>query len=287
MNSTLKEGNEEGPAFDLPLENELLMLKLKAEFGAECTTGDETIPPGVVNEFLRSVYAFEKKFREPRKSIMIYDKIGRPPCRKAQELSDRQLSRELKRLLHIMRQHRLELDVLGAYPDRAIYSFVTDELFRKEIEDLDMPGFVNHFCYEDYHPNHEMDIRERTIEFLSQWFGKQLNEYSWQLADPFIHPDTRQFKKEEVLKKIWQVFDSYQCFLNSEYLISQLDFEWSDQRQNGNAYVAGRVRYDARLENGEVIHQEGPFELYLFNAGNWWSIFYFVFPGFNWNDQCK
>ena len=62
-------GSGEDPTFDLPIENELLMLKLKAEFGAECSTGSEEIPPAVVNEFLKSVYEFETKFREPRPMV--------------------------------------------------------------------------------------------------------------------------------------------------------------------------------------------------------------------------
>jgi hypothetical protein len=276
-------GSGDDPTFDLPLENELLMLKLKAEFGAECTTGTDEIPPSVVNEFLRSVYEFERKFREPRPMVRIYEKIGQPFFRGSGELGDRRLSAELKRLLIILKAHGIELDVMGEYPDRVIYRFITEELFQYSMEDLVIPGFIHHFCYEDFHPNHELDIRQRAVEFLSQWFGKQINEFSWQLADPFVHPDSRQFAKRTVLKKIQAIFDSYSSFYNCEYLISKLEFEWSEAMQNGKAFVEGRVRYDAKLESGEVQHVEGSFELYLANAGNWWSIFYFVFPGYNWN----
>src|SRR5688572_28852339 len=75
MKRTITNGDE--PSFDLPVENELLMLKLRAEFGAECITGGDDIPPVVVNDFLKSVYEFEQKFREPRELIKIYDKIPR------------------------------------------------------------------------------------------------------------------------------------------------------------------------------------------------------------------
>jgi hypothetical protein len=277
-------GSGDDPTFDLPVENELLMLKLKAEFGAECTTGSEQIPPAVVNEFLKSVYEFERKFREPRPTIRIFEKIGQPFFRAGGELSDSQLSSELKKLLGILKQYSIELDIMGEYPERVIYRFVTEELFQYSMEDLVIPGFIHHFCYEDFHPNHELDIRQRTIEFLSQWFGKQINEFSWQLADPFIHPDSRQIPKRAVLKKIHAIFDAYSAFLNCEYLISKLEFDWSEAAQNGRAFVSGRVRYDGRLENGEIQHVEGCFELYLSNPGNWWSIFYFVFPGYSWNE---
>jgi hypothetical protein len=274
----------DGPSFDLPVENELLMLKLRAEFGAECITGGENIPPAVVNEFLKSVYAFEQKFREPRRVIKIYDKIGRPEFKKANELAEKQLSRELKRLQKQMHQHQLELDILGEYPDRVIYSFITEEFFEHEMEDLSMVGYIHHFCYEDFHPNHEMDIRSRAIEFITHWFDGKVDEYCWELADPFIHPDTREFSKELVLKKIKNVFEAYKNFQNCEYAIRELSYEWDDKKENGRAFVGGFVKYDAITETREVVHTEGQFQFYLSCNNGWWSIFYFVFPGFNWNE---
>jgi hypothetical protein len=276
-------GQEDGPSFDLPLENELLILKLKAEFGAECTTGTENIPPAVVNEFLKSVYEFEQKFREPRPLKRIYEKIGLPYFRRAEEMGDKHLSRELKRMRQLLQEHRLELDVMGEYPERLIYKFITEEFFVHEMEDLDMPGYIHHFCYEDFHPNHDLEIRQRALEFITQWFSQQLNEYSWQLSDPFIHPDTREFQKEIILKKINNLFAAYSSFSNCEYLIRQVKFDWNEENECGRGYVEGSVKYDGRMENGELIHIEGPFEFYLSNSGSWWTIFYFVFPGFNWN----
>lgn len=284
MKRVYKEGNEEGPVFDIPLENELLILKLKAEFGAECSTGDGDIPPIIINEFLRSVYEFEHRFREPRPTIRLFEKLGQPYFRKAEELKDAMLSRELKRLLQLLQQHQLELDVMGEYPDRTIYKFITEEFLFIEIEDMDLPGYIHHYSYEDFHPNHELDIRQRSVDFLSQWFSKQLNDYSWELADTFIHPDTREFNKQHVLKKVNQLFDAYECFMNCEYLINRLEYEWHEKLGSGRAIVEGQVRYDARTECGELVHREGPFEFYLSNTQGWWSIFYFVFPGFNWND---
>jgi hypothetical protein len=277
---TTNEDND--PSFDLPVENELLMLKLKAEFGAECTTGSHDIPPVVVNEFLKSVYEFEQKFREPRELIKIYDKIGRPEFRTAEELTEKQLSGELKRLQKQMHKHRLELDVLGEYSDRTIYKFITEEFFEHEMENLDMPGYIHHFCYEEFHPNHEMDIRNRAVEFLTQWFDRKINEYSWELADPLVHPDTREFPKSEILKKINHLFDAYTAFRNCSYKFEEISFEWNEDKERGRGYAGGTAKYDAVTENNETIRIEGPFQFYLSNTDNWWSIFYFIFPGFTW-----
>lgn len=277
------DGGECGPSFDLPLENELLILKLKAEFGAECTPGDENLPPHVVNEFLKSVYEFEHKFREQRTAVRVFDKIGKPFFRKADSIPETHIADELKRIMQLLKRHQLELDVLGDYPDRQIYRFITEEFIYHEMDDLDMKGYIHHFCYEDFHPNYELEIRQRSVEFLTQWFSRQLGEYSWQLADPFIHPDSREFAKEHVLKRIKNLFDAYVLFKECNYIINNIHFEWNDEKQGGKGFVNGIVKYDAQTEEGEVIQYEGPFEFYLSNSGTWWSIFYFVFPGFSWS----
>lgn len=275
-------GDEE-TTFDLSVENELLMLKLMAEFGAECSTGGEEIHPAVVNEFLKSVYEFEQKFREAGQTVKIYDKAGMPFFRKAEELQDKQLSRELKRLLRIMSEHRLELDVMGNYSEREIYRFITEELFYHEIADLSLPGYVSHFCYEDFHPNHELEIGQRVREFLTQWFARQTGQLLYQFSDPLIHPDTRQFDREKVMHQIESVFSLYRSFSNCEYMISSVDCEWDEKANAGKAMAAGSVRYDVVTASGESSRSEGNFQFYLSNENNWWNIFYFSIPGFSWN----
>ena len=282
MKRTQTDGPDSLPSFELPLENELLILKLKAEFGAECSSGHENIPPEIVNEFLRSVYTFEHKFRQETPVIKLFEKLGRPFFRKANSIPDEQIGTELKRLNNLLNKHSLQLDVLGDYPDRQIYKFITEELFYEEVDAPEIEGYTLHYCYEDFHPNYELEISQRSMEFLLQWFNRQIDEYSWQLADPFIHPDGREFKKEYVLKRIRNVFDAYIHYSDCSYVIDELQFEWNNEKQCGKGYVRGTVRYVAETESGEKIQHDGPFEFYLSNSGTWWSIFYFVFPDFVW-----
>jgi hypothetical protein len=282
MKRTHTDSPEQLPSFDLPLENELLILKLKAEFGAECSSGHEKIPPDIVNEFLRSVYDFENNFRKEFLAIKLFEKLGRPCVRKADTIPETDIKNELTRLHKLLNQHKIQLDVLGEYPDRQIYRFITEEFFHEEIDVPDIEGYTLHYCYEDFHPNYELEIRQRSMEFLLQWFSRQLGEYSWQLADPFIHPDGREFAKEYILKRIRNVFHAYVQYNNCSYVINEIQFDWNDVRQCGRGSVRGHVKYDAETESGEKIHHDGPFEFYLSNSGTWWSIFYFVFPGFVW-----
>jgi len=282
MKRTQADGSEHLPSFDLPLENELLILKLKAEFGAECSAGHEKIPPEIVNEFLRSVYDLENTFCKERPTIKLFEKLGRPLFRKADSIPESEIAKELRGLNNLLNQYNIQLDVLGEYPDRHIYRFITEEFIHEEIDVPEIEGYTLHYCYEDFHPNYELEIRQRSTEFLLQWFSRKLGEYSWQLADPFIHPDGREFSKELVLKKIRNVFDAYVAYSECSYVMSDIQFEWNDSKQCGRGIVRGNVKYNAETESGEKVHYDGPFEFYLSNSGTWWSIFYFVFPGFVW-----
>jgi hypothetical protein len=270
------------PSFDLPIENELLILKLKAEFGAECSARYENMPPDLVNQFLRSVYDFENNLCKERPFIRLFEKLGRPCFKRADSIADADIKNELATLNKLLGQHSIVLDVLGEYPDRQIYKFITEEFIHEEIDIPEIDGYTLHYCYEDFHPNYELEIRQRSMEFLLQWFSRQLGEYSWQLADPFIHPDGREFPKNIVLKRIRNVFDAYVQYTDCSYLVKEIQFEWNDAKQHGRGVVKGLVKYDAHTESGERINYEGPFEFYLSNSGTWWSIFYFVFPGFVW-----
>ena len=77
---------------------------------------------------------------------------------------------------------------------------------------MQMPGLTQNFTYEEFHPNHELDIQRRTMDFLEDWFQRKFDTYSWELDEVFVLPDGRKFSKEEVLGKIGRVFESYSGF---------------------------------------------------------------------------
>ena len=115
----------------LHAENELLKLKLQAEFGMNNL--DTTLNHEVENQWLKSIYAFEQQFAK-NKQCKLYDFINRPAYIKTDELSDEQVSVELNKLVEILQQHGIFLDTICSYDDVVIYKFITEELFEEEIE---------------------------------------------------------------------------------------------------------------------------------------------------------
>ena len=282
MNTNKQEENfSEDPVENLRIENEILKLKMQAESGAFFGESEEELSPEIENIFLQQVQAFEDAWQDARQ-VMVYDFLDKPLYKMEKDINDIEVSEELKKLLVLFKKHDMVLSVLGEYEPRIIYRFITEELFNLETDDIRIPGFTKHFIYEEFHPNHKMDINERAEAFLEHWFERKFNEYCAELGDPVILNDGSMISNEGFLKKINQVFESYLSFTNCQYEITEISFQWNGEEERGIGHAEGSVQYDAQMENGEQVRIEGPFKLYMSNEYGGWDIFNFVFPGFVW-----
>jgi hypothetical protein len=268
------------PEENLRMENEVLKLKLQAQFGANLS--DETsLPLDIENEFLKNVYAFEQNHNNYN-PIKIAAFLGSPSFQKVENLDEENLKKEYHRLLELLNTKSMAIDFIKPREDRFKYKFITEELFEHTISSSGMLGMTLHFIYEEFHPDHNLDIRNRSSDFLRDWFRKEFNEFSTELGCQFILANGKTLTREEALVKIKDVFDCYTSFTNCQVAEGEIKFKWNDETQTGIGHAEGGVRFDAILESGETVHFEGPFKLYLSNEDGWWSIFYFVFPGFEW-----
>ncbi len=95
--------------------------------------------------------------------------------------------------------------------DRELYRFITEELFFKETDDMMMAGMTLHFIYEEFHPNHEHDIKSRCNEFVNVLLDKERDPSYLALTDE-ISSDNGTIKKEEALKKLETFRDAFDSF---------------------------------------------------------------------------
>lgn len=159
----------------LHAENNLLKLKLEMEHGMQEMGGTHNLSPEVENQWLKQVYAFEQQYKDS-KPIRLYDYLGRPEFMKWDTLTPEQTTEELKRIRSIMAANEVEVDCICEYDDAVIYRFITEELFLHEMDDMRIPGMVCHFIYEEFHPNHDYDLRRCATDFLNNIFEKEWNE---------------------------------------------------------------------------------------------------------------
>ena len=134
----MEEQNEEkfsdDPIENLRIENELLRLKLDAQFGENFkmeTNAD--LPPELENMFLNQVLKFEEQLQN-KDLTRVQDKLGIENQPLSSTLSDKEVANKLAEISKLMAEKNFFLDyIYGPYPDREIYEFITGEFFDVEI----------------------------------------------------------------------------------------------------------------------------------------------------------
>ena len=191
------DSEKELPKLSIEEENEFKKLKLDLEYGMDFSKNTKSnLPPEIEGQFLDYVSNFEKAFQNA-KPISVFEKIGCPKFKIGTTLSDEEISIELERIMDLMNQNGLALDVLANYENenRLIYNFITDELFLHEIDDISVPGMVTNFIYEDFHQNHEYDLKHATEDFLEMFFNKKSSFYDdYHSKDASNHEELNTFR---------------------------------------------------------------------------------------------
>jgi hypothetical protein len=264
------------PEENLRMENQLLELKLQAEFGARTFLGDN-LPAEVENEFLKNVLEFETSFSQSEEA-RIRDILGNPCMKPETELDDMQVEFFLNEVTEMMLTKNIAVDFGGEYDNRTKYKFITEELFEESIFQSGIPGMIMHFIYEEFHPDHKIDLENKTKKFIKAWLEKDADKLLWELNEQIILPEGSTLSKEVIKEKLQSTFNRYAFFSDCKSVIADINFEVIDDA--GMAYAEGVVSYNALMTTQEAIAIQGPFKLYFCLEYGWWDICYFVFPGF-------
>ena len=268
----------DSPEENLHIENELLKLKMQAELGA-LFHSENDLPPAMENMFLKNILAFHQS-AENQKTIKIFDKISNPKIKKAGDLTDEQITEELAALNLLLENNNIEVSYLYEYDNRKKYVFLTEELFDVEIDDVTIEGMKNHFIYEEFHPNHEADIKKQAEVFINAWFNQTITTDNWELSDEFVLPERKTLSKQQVVDQIQNIFSLSCRFINGRYDIIDTSFQLMDN-DRGMGYAEGALGYRVVLANGETEVISGPFKLYFALEYGYWQIIHLVFPGFS------
>jgi hypothetical protein len=271
-------GDDNFPANDgnkrsaLILENEILLMKLNAEFGAEIFFPDKRLPPEVENHFLRSVYSIESNTRSGLPKQTVFQKIGEPDFPDESSLDNAALEEAFQDLTDLLYAHRIVLDTLAEYSDRTLYNFIIKELFVFIVEDWNNADCYCHFCYEEFHPNHEYDLRESTTQFAENVIGQRLSPEFHQLHNP-IRTSAFNFISADMAYQ--QIVESYKEFTRLElstFVITEVCI------QDQIAMVHFLIEYDAGFKT-EVLKISGAGRLDFLLQDGYWFISALQFPG--------
>lgn len=269
------------PEESLRFENQLLELKLKAEFGAH-TVLDGDIPAEIENEFLRNVIDFETNYSKSE-DVKIREILEYPFMKPEPQLYDWEVERYLDDVNQMLLAKNITVDFGSSYDSRTKYKFITEELFEESVFQAGIPGMMMHFIYEEFHPDHKVDLEIKAKKFISAWFDQDVEKIVWELGDMVILPRGSSIKKEKMQQKLQNVFNRYYNFSENTYAISDINFEVNDDV--GMGYAEGVVSYTGIMTQQEAIAIQGRFKLYFCLEYGWWDIFYFDFPGFDFLDD--
>jgi len=260
---------------ELRMDNELKKLKLTAERGASFNESPgEAMPPDVESQWLDNIKKFDEAF-DKAKPVVLYDKIGKPEFRKSDQVHDSELKAELERITELLGEHSIEIDTICAVPDRELYRFIAEELFMQETDDMDLPGFTQHYIYEEFHPNHKYDIERHCRQFVESLLDKERD------VDPEYQPLAQEvringsIRNQTELKNIMEAFrNSYASFEWHRFELSALDIG----TETATAQFA--LGYSAQLEGtAEKKTFTGKANFSMSNNCDYWVIAAMDVPG--------
>jgi hypothetical protein len=225
------------------------------------------------NQWLSHIDNFEQQYKDARR-IKVFDFIGRPAFRKMDDLKPEEIGSELDRVLSFMGEKGISLDCSCEYESAIIYRFVTEELFEHEINDVSMEGMVTHFLYEEFHPNHDHDLRKYVDEFVEIVFRKKWDRFDSHCFAGSVAFKGCEYDYEEIAGIIQAFQEAHDSFSVEQFQIQDVKIDLEKE----HAEVQARIQYRSRGNGNRYF--EGICKItFLFQWG-YWYINGFRLPGF-------
>lgn len=258
---------------------------LRKQYGMSFADHNEAMSPQAESEWLDNIVEFERQF-ENAKSITVRERIGNPPVKPLAEIADPELAGELDRLLELLFENDIAIDFLHEQNEREMYRFITEEMLDEEIDDIQIPGMVSHFIYEEFHPNDEDDITDAVEEFLFTLFNGDFKDpqgmHDHILSEERMHDSHGSPISLEGFKLL--LGDFYEAYP----LLTGHEVEIISILVDGDHAVAGtRMKWHGRPKSEKVVmEQEGLSEFNLVRSiYGGWDITQANIPG--WSFQAK
>lgn len=269
--NTNDEWSELSPDEKLNAENELLKLKLQTEFGMG--EMQSNLDKQSENAWLNYIHDFEKQYAE-RKRCTVYEFIHRPEYKDIKYLDKDEVRMELRRIVGLMENNGVFLDTICDYEDELIYRFITEELFEVEMDEIRIPGMMNNFIYEEFHPNHDYDIRKTANDFVDFLIEKKWNEYNDILLSQKVIYNQTEKSRESFVSLIKDFQDEHPKMELIQWEINFVNFNLEAKE----AFLEGFIEFTS-LDSGDLFKGNVKMELNMLD--DYFSLTQIIIPGFN------
>lgn len=254
-------------------ENGLLRLKLELEHGMKHSE-TSSLSPEVESQWLSYIYNFEQRHREAKK-IKVYEVVGSPRFKAADELLPEEVPEALKQMLSLMEAKGVMLDCSCPYDDGLIYKFITEELFDYEMDDITVDGMVHHFIYEEFHPNYSHDLQRYATEFTKNLLLRKWNpEFDTHALSHTVSYKGKEYSEKDI-SSIILAFQEGRSFELEKLEIQKVSFDI----EKGAGEVLASLGYHSHAGQNRWFHQGIASYAFAFEYG-YWYLSGFQIPGF-------
>ncbi|MFH0867353.1 MAG: hypothetical protein V1904_14260 [Bacteroidota bacterium] len=262
---TQETNNSDDELEKLRIENEIKKMKLTLKHGADFSHSPEEskLDPLLEAQFLDNIERFENAYNNC-KQIPVYDLIGKPEYKKAGVIPDDEIHTELQKIMQVMNENGIFLDTLCEVDDRVLYRFITEELFLHETDDIRVAGMAHNFIFEEFHPNHDHDIRNHSTDFIETYLNKESDFYNTFL--------TKEAENDNILKNFRDAFSSFSL---NHFEIKTIHFD------EENANVGFEINFSGTIEGStETQNFSGEGKIELIYMYDYWCIHTVNFPSY-------
>jgi len=260
MPDELSNLNEDDQSNDeqLKTENDFLKMKIMLEHGGQFGVNEKSdmpLPPEIENQFLNNILAFEQQYGT-RKSVKIFDKIGKPQHFKpVAEIADEGIDEAWHELKGYMKQHSVVLDVCSPNVSaRELYRFATEEFFEHETDDIDLPGWSSNFIYDEFHPDPVYDtLNVVENNLFHDIFKNTADPYSkiYYANDGFLFNNMLYDSFDTLNEKINRFKSLFDEIEMSEFVVTNHVVNKPDARLEGNYRATARLGADVTTFQGD------------------------------------
>lgn len=130
---------------------------------------------------------------------------------------------------------------------------------------MQIPGMMNNYIYEEFHPNHEDDIRKHAYDFLNTYLNKENDYYKSYISRNAESSDWHNHFRE-----------AFSSFHLNDFIVKELYFDTEKATLTFDCNFVGRV------ENSDAtLHFVGEGTMDLLNEWDFWCVDKIVLPNNN------
>lgn len=265
--------DELSPEEELNAENEMELLRLNLEYGAQSFIDDDA-PPELVSMFLDQIRAFENRFKNGSDMTTIRESLGEGFTFVATEdIRDDQMEDAIEELLEALDESGIMIDRPEHLTARQYHHFLTHEFLDQAIMDNRPPGFIAGYIYDEIHMDDPKFIVENAESEILNILNTALEYDHMHIAEEVeIHGEPCDFL--DLLDEIYAFRHFHRKISDVELALENVHEKSPNERL---------VTFDLSYKSTNYLEEQRKFEGYcivhMILDHRDWCVRHLVFPG--------